>query len=239
MNRFGRDGKHRSGGWLWERYGSDFVYRDGRWLYIHEQVAPDFDSQYDDKNWAHDVYVQERRDFGREARRSQYLRDGSPRGVPDPGSLFRRPHREDNARNETVFSEANVERLTAMQGGDQGEVQEERKGESFADMVARKLGERGMSDRECVRRANLDRRLLGKILNNSHYRPSRQTALALAVALELPLDEARELLVKAGYGLTHANKTDIVVEYCLMTGHTNLTEINEVLFKLDLQLLGY
>ena len=186
-----------------------------------------------------DVYVQERRDFGREARRSQYLRDGSPRGVPDPGSLFRRPHREDNARNETVFSEANVERLTAMQGGDQGEVQEERKGESFADMVARKLGERGMSDGECVRRANLDRRLLGKILNNSHYRPSRQTALALAVALELPLDEARELLMKAGYGLTHANKTDIVVEYCLMTGHTNLTEINEVLFKLDLQPLGY
>ena len=81
--------------------------------------------------------------------------------------------------------------------------------------------------------------LLGKILNNSHYRPSRQTALALAVALELPLDEARELLMKAGYGLTHANKTDIVVEYCLMTGHTNLTEINEVLFKLDLQPLGY
>ena len=58
-NAMGRREPARNGGWFWERYGSDFVYRDGRWLYIHEQVAPDFDSQYDDKNWAHDVYVQE------------------------------------------------------------------------------------------------------------------------------------------------------------------------------------
>lgn len=185
-----------------------------------------------------DVYVQERFDFGREARRSQYLRDGAPRGVPEPGSLFRRPHREDNARNETVFSEANVERLTAMQG-DERQAAPGRTGETFSGMVARKLGETGMSDDACARRANLDRRLFGKIMNNARYRPARQTALALAVALALSLDEAKALLAKAGYALSHANKSDIVVEYCLMTGHNDVDEINGVLFKLNLQQLGY
>ena len=140
-----------------------------------------------------DVYVQERRDFDREARRSQYLRDGAPRGVPEPGSLFRRPHREDNARNETVFSEANVERLTAMQSDEQ-QSEPGRTGETFAEMVARKLGERGMSDAACARRANLDGRLFGKIRNNAGYRPARQTALALAVALELSLDDRKSVV---------------------------------------------
>ncbi len=185
-----------------------------------------------------DVYVHERRDFNREARRSQYLRDGTPRGVPEPGSLFRRPHREDNARNETVFSEANVERLTATLGDEQQSAPD-RTGETFAGMVARKLDDRGMTDEACARRANLDRRLLGKIRNNEDYRPARQTALALAVALELSLEEAKALLAKAGYALSHASRVDIVVEYCLMTGHTDVDEINGVLFKLDLQQLGY
>ena len=185
-----------------------------------------------------DVYVREGRDFAREARRGQYLRDGAPRGLPEPGSLFRRPHREDNARNETVFSEANVERLTALRS----EAQQAATGcsdETFAGMVARKLDERGMTDEACARRANLDRRAFGKIRNNESYRPARQTALALAVALELSLDEAKELMTKAGYALSHANKADIVVEYCLMAGHTDVDEINGILFKLGLQQLGY
>ena len=185
-----------------------------------------------------DVYVQERHDFDREARRSQYLRDGAPRGMPDPGSLFRRPHREDNARNETVFSEANVERLTAVQGEAQAEMSGPRD-ETFAGMVARKLGERGIADETCILRANVDRRLFGKVMNNQGYKPGKQTALAFAVALQLPLDEARELLTKAGYTLSHGDKTDIAVEYCIMTGYYDVTEINEVLFKLDLQPLGY
>ena len=185
-----------------------------------------------------DVYVQERLDFDRTARRSQYLRDGSPRGTPDPGSLFRRPHREDNARNETVFSEANVERLTAMQGETKDATQG-RRGETFADMVVRILEGKGIADRECISRANVDRRLLGKIRNNMDYKPSKQTVLAFAMALELPLEEARELMTKSGYGLSHGSRTDVAVEYCITTGHYDVTALNAVLFKLKLQPLGY
>ena len=183
-----------------------------------------------------DVYVQSGAEYSREARRSPYYQDGT--AMPQPGSLFRRPHREDNARNETVFSEANVGRLTAVQT-DALEDTVGRMDESFSEMVIRKLSEKGMPEAACYRRANVDRRLFGRIRNNPGYRPARQTALAFAVALELPLDEAKELLMKAGFALTHGNKTDIVVEYCIMTGNYNLTEINEVLFKLDLQPLGY
>ena len=184
-----------------------------------------------------DVYVRERSDFDREARRSHYLRDGAPRGLPEPGSLFRRPHREDNARNETVFSEANVGRLTAVQA-ESSENIPGRRDERFAGMLLRKLGECGMRDAECCCRANVDRRLFGRIRNNPDYLPGKHTALAFAIALRLSLDEAKELLMKAGHGLSHSNKTDIVVEYCLMTGHYDLTLINEVLFKLELQQLG-
>lgn len=56
MNRFGRDGQHRSGGWLWERYGSDFVYSEGKWWWAHEQVCPDIAGSLDKENWARTMY---------------------------------------------------------------------------------------------------------------------------------------------------------------------------------------
>ena len=56
MNRFGHDGKHRSGGWLWERYGSDFVYSEGKWWWAHEQVCPDIAGSLDKENWARTMY---------------------------------------------------------------------------------------------------------------------------------------------------------------------------------------
>ena len=206
--------------------------------YTRDAIVPDARLFGEVAAYIDDVYVREHRDFDREARRSQYLRDGAPRGVPDPGSLFRRPHREDNARNETVFSEANVERLTALQS-DVPEDAQSRTAETFSEMLIRKLEEKGMSDMACTARANVDNRLFGKIRNNAGYRPAKQTALAFAIALELSLEEARELLVKAGFSLSHGDKRDIVVEYCLINGHYNVTGINEILFKLDLQPLGY
>ena len=183
-----------------------------------------------------DVYVQEHLNFDREARRSQYLRDCAPQSAG--AGLFRRPHREDNARNETVFSEASLERLTIARSETLDQMLDN-VDESFGEMLLRMIDKRGMTDAACYKRANVDRRLFNKIKNNPGYRPSKQTALAFAIALRLSLDEAKELLMKAGFALSHSSKTDIVVEYCIMTGNYDLVEINEVLFKLDLQPLGY
>ena len=180
-----------------------------------------------------DVYVQERYDRDRESRRSQYM--PMPKSA---GGLFRRPHREDNARNETVFSEDSIEQLFSAQT-ESLEDMLDRVDESFGEMLLRRIDEKGITDAACYKRANVDRRLFNKIKNNPAYRPSKQTALAFAIALELSLDETREMLGKAGYALTHSSKADIVVEYCIMTGNYDLIEINQVLFKLDLQPLGY
>ena len=110
--------------------------------------------------------------------------------------------------------------------------------EGFPAMLLRKIDERGMTDAQCYKKANVDRKLFSKIRANPDYRPRKTTVLAFAAALELPLEEAKEMLGKAGFALTHSSKADIILEYCFLHGIYNVMEINEILFSFDLPLLG-
>ena len=110
--------------------------------------------------------------------------------------------------------------------------------EGFSATLLKLIDQKGLTDVQCYKKANIDRKLFSKIRSDPHYKPSKTTAIALALALELSLPETQAFLSRAGYTLSHNFLFDIIVEACIRKGVFNVLDVNEILFSYDQPLLG-
>ena len=108
----------------------------------------------------------------------------------------------------------------------------------FAETLLKLIDRTGKKDSEIYKKANIDRQLFSKIRKNKYYQPSKPTAVAFAIALELDLAQTKDFLARAGFALSHSSKFDIIIEYFILNGNYNIHEINMTLFEFDQSLLG-
>lgn len=109
---------------------------------------------------------------------------------------------------------------------------------SFSETLLKLIDRSGKTDAEIYKKADVDRRLFSKIRSNKHYQPAKNTAIALAMALELDLDEANDLIGKAGYTLSRSIKSDLIIEYCIQNRIYKLSTVNEILYEFEQEMLG-
>ena len=110
--------------------------------------------------------------------------------------------------------------------------------QSFQEMLFDLIDQSGMTDVECYKRANVDKRTFSKIKSSKDYKPSKQTAIAFAISLRLDMEATQRLLATLGFTLSRSNRFDKIIQFFIQSANYDIFEINEALFEFDQKLLG-
>ena len=108
----------------------------------------------------------------------------------------------------------------------------------FTETLLKLIDQTGKKDSEIYKKALLTKQHFSKIRNNPNYKPTKPTAIALALALELDLEGTKDLIGRAGYALTNSSKFDLIIRYFIEQGNYNVVEINIALYEFDQILIG-
>lgn len=106
--------------------------------------------------------------------------------------------------------------------------------EALKDLIVQK----NLKNATVYKRANISKQHFSKLLNSPHTNPTKPTAIALALALELDLAQTKQLIGRAGYTLTNSSIFDLIIQYYIERKNYNIIEINITLYEFDQILLG-
>ena len=111
-------------------------------------------------------------------------------------------------------------------------------GASFHEKLFELIATVGVDNKDVWKRANLDRKLFSKIQCNENYHPKKKTVLALCIALELNLEESKDLLARADWAFSPSSKVDLIVQKAIVDKQYDIMELNITLFKYTNETLG-
>jgi O-acetyl-ADP-ribose deacetylase len=124
-----------------------------------------------------------------------------------------------------------AEEVTQLRSSQLSEaIQLDRLEDTFTEKLFSLIDEKNLSDVDVYKKANLSRKHFSKIRSNIHYQPSKHTAIALAISLELTIHETLDLLKCAGYTLSNSKKFDVIIQHFIERRNYSIFEINEALF---------
>ena len=109
---------------------------------------------------------------------------------------------------------------------------------SFHTLLFGYIDNMELADTDVYRRAGIDRRLFSKIRSNPNYHPSKQTALALSLALHLSKEQTEEMLASAGHALSQSMVRDIIILFCIEHQIYDLHDVNEILAHFEQPVFG-
>ena len=108
----------------------------------------------------------------------------------------------------------------------------------FTETLLELIKKSGKKNSVIYKKANISKQHFSKLINDSDAKPSKPTAIALALALELDLEGTRDLIGRAGYALTNSSTFDLIIRYFIEHKQFNVIEINIALYEFDQSLLG-